>query len=234
MFENFIHGKLIVPSKSPKAIVIFYPPATGDKGHQLEEASRFKELNYASLLYNPPYRQNVAKGGLSGVDVEKELWKESRKIFPKVVQDLKKYFELNQIKIFVVGKNLGGSVAAYSIDQSVSCLVVTGSVPTLSLFWTTSQHPVAVESRKGISEQQLSRFQNETTVFDLTETIPNLNQKILIQFGTQDPWIEEQQAEELKNKIPKNAFIQWTDDDHVMAKESSLSLREKFLRDYCE
>lgn len=231
--ENFTHGKLIVPSKEPKALVIFYPPATGDKGHQLEEAKRFKELNYASLLYNPPYRQNADKGGLADINAEKELWREAREHFPKVVQDLKKYFGFNQMKILVVGKNLGGSVAAYSVDNTVSCIIITGSVPVLSMFWTTSEHPIALEARKGISNQHLKRFQEEMREFDLTETIPQLRPNILVQLGTRDPWIEKQQADVLKNKIQKNILIQWTDDDHIMAAEDTISQREKFFKE-CE
>lgn len=231
MDENFIYGNLIIPLEAPKVVVIFYPPATGDKGHQLEEANRLKELNYAALLYDPPYRKNTSKGGLADLNGEKELWKDAREQFPKVVQDLENYFGSKQMKIFVVGKNLGGSVAAYSIDSSVNCLIITGSVPMLSTFWTTSEHPVALEARKGISNPQLKRFQDEMREFDLTETIPLLRQKILVQLGTKDPWIEKQQSDVLKNKISKNTMVQWMDDDHVMAREDSVNQRRKFLKD---
>jgi hypothetical protein len=231
MDENFIHGKLIIPSDTPKALVIFYPPATGDKGHQAEEAKKLKELNYASLLYDPPYRKNMSKGGLADLNGEKELWKEAREHFPKVVQDFKKHLGSEQMKIFVVGKNIGGSVAAYSVDSSVNCLIITGSVPILSTFWVTSEHPVAREARKDISNQQLKRFQNEMKVFDLTETVLGLRQKVLIQLGTKDPWIEKQQADTLKNKISKNTMIQWIEDDHIMATENSVTQRQKFLKE---
>lgn len=67
--------------------------------------------------------------------------------------------------------------------------------------------------------------------YDLTETIPKVDKKILVQFGTKDPWIEKQQSDILKNKFNKNTLIQWIDDDHVMAGQDSVSRRQKFLQD---
>lgn len=230
MDANFTHGKLIIPSNTPKAVVIFYPPATGDKGHQLDEANRLKEIDYASLLYNPPYRLKTNQGGLADPSGEKDLWLEAKNQFPELVQDLKKLFGSEQLKIFVIGKNLGGSVAAYSIDKSVSCLIVTGSVPILSTFWITSPHPVAVEARKGLSTEQLNRFQEISSDFDLTKTIQQLTQKVLIQFGKNDPWIEKEQSEVLKKNSSKESFIQWIVDDHIMGQEESVNQRKKFLQ----
>ncbi len=136
----------------------------------------------------------------------------------------------NTIKFIVIGKNLGGSVAAYSINEFVDCLIVTGSVPILSKFWVSSSHPIAIASRKNLSKTTLEEFEMKTSEFDLIQSIQNLNtKKILIQFGTNDPWIEKESVQLLESKIKNNTLIQWVEDDHAMASTITAGLRKSFL-----
>lgn len=44
-------GQVVAPDlQAPKALVVFYPPATGDKGQQREEAGQLQDSGYVSLL----------------------------------------------------------------------------------------------------------------------------------------------------------------------------------------
>jgi hypothetical protein len=59
-------GKVIAGDvRTIKALVIFYPPATGDKGQQKDEALHLQSLGYVSLLYDPPYRDSSKEGGIA-------------------------------------------------------------------------------------------------------------------------------------------------------------------------
>jgi hypothetical protein len=165
----------------------------------------------------------------ANVQDEVALWELAKKEFPSVVQTAKKQFGDN-LKITVIGKNLGGSVAEYSVDDSVSCLIVAGSVPNLSTFWVSSAHPIAVEYRKGFSQTQLDEFQKTTSRFDLAQTIPKLDhKKILVQFGTKDPWIEKDSANSFVSKLREKKVVQWTDDDHAMASTRAAESRRQFI-----
>ena len=130
----------------------------------------------------------------------------------------------------MVGKNLGGSVASYAIDDSVSCLVATGSVPRLSRFWAESLFPVAVENRKGFSAKQISHFQAETRQFDLTESAARLPMRYLIQFGQNDPWIESQDVLALESKLTRPPLITWLNDGHAMSADPTVTARIEFIR----
>jgi hypothetical protein len=152
------YGELILPKQSEiKGFFIFYPPATGEKGQQESEAEGLLDLGIASLLYSPPYI-NSAKGGVADPSGEVELWKEAKSEFLELRQKIFDSFPSAKKNLFVIGKNLGGSVAANSIDTSVKCLIATGSVPVQSDFWVNSSHPVAVKARTGLSTIQLEKF----------------------------------------------------------------------------
>src|SRR4051812_11831765 len=81
-------GEWIEPDVTPLGAVLFYPPATGDKGPQREEALKLKNLGYASLLYRPPYlREEI--GGMADPAGERLLWAEAKREFPLVIDSIK-------------------------------------------------------------------------------------------------------------------------------------------------
>lgn len=226
-FSNF--GRLILPEGTkPRGLIIFYPPATGDKGHQLDEAVELTKSNFASLLYIPPYRE-MNQGGIGDLEGESELWSKAESEFKILLSEAKKNFGFISQDVGVVGKNLGGSVASFSTDDSIRCLIITGAVPVLSEFWVHSMHPVAVENRKGFSTLQLSEFEKMTTPFDLVNTVPQKKLRALTQFGKKDPWIESAQADLFTKKIIHTEGIKWTDDDHVMGALESVKQRRDFI-----
>lgn len=226
-FSEF--GRLILSKNSkPKGFIIFYPPATGEKGQQFIEASEFAKLNFASLLYDPSYRR-MDQGGIGDLNGESALWQKAESEFKLLVSEASKHFDFTPQDLAVIGKNLGGSVASFSNDGSVRCMVVTGSVPILSNFWVHSHHPVAVENRKGFSAHQLAEFEKQTAPFDLCNTIIKKEMPILIQFGKKDPWIESSQVEFLGNQMTNGNAIKWTDDDHAMNSLESVNQRREFV-----
>ena len=230
------YGSLIVPEKKEiRGAVIFYPPATGEKGQQRSEAERLSKLGIASFLYLPPYARKNNTGGFKNVPGEVELWREAKAEYGNLLKLLKDHFKNDSLQIAIVGKNLGGSVAAYSQDKNVTCAIVTGSVPLLSEFWVKSSHPVAVESRNGVTQSELEHFQKETSRFDLIHTVKEIPSKVLFQFGTQDPWIEKNQATRFEKSVSKETHkIEWIEDDHSMNSTQSIQNRIKFLNECFE
>ncbi len=226
-FSDF--GRLILTEDAkPRGLIIFYPPATGEKGQQFIEATNLAKLNFASLLYDPPYRR-TPQGGIEDLKGETELWLRAQSEFKIVLSKAKKYFDFTAQDIAVVGKNMGGSVASFATDDRIRCLVVTGSVPILSNFWIRSEHPVAVENRNGFSTSQLIEFENATALFDLVMTAPQKKIPTLIQFGKKDLWIETTQSKFFIEKLNQKQTIQWTEDDHAMNSRESVTQRNEFI-----
>jgi hypothetical protein len=172
--EDF--GEVLFPENIEKAqgFVIFFPPATGDKGQQLSEAKGLMNLNYICILYRAPYLA-IEGGGLAQPILEIEKWTETKKDFEKLQSLIFQSFPFLRDKLILVGKNLGGSMASMVANSAVKSLVITGSVPILSDFWCRSSHPVAVNLREGISSSIIEMFARRTEEFDLLRNLENLN-----------------------------------------------------------
>ena len=221
-------GQLILPQQTkPRGFIIFYPPATGEKGVQFKEAQAFANQDFACLIYNPPYRKSESRG-IIDTDGEISLWEEARAEYRIMATEIQNQFLCGEDKLACVGKNRGGSVAAFATSSTVGCLIVTGSIPILSSFWVESKHPVAAENRSGAPQSKLIEFKSKMSSFDLIHTIPTKKSKILIQFGTRDPWIEKDQVDIFSNAVLDKCIIQSTNDDHSMNSPDSLTQRMKF------
>lgn len=216
------HESIQLPDHpKPRALVIFFPPATGDNGAQREEAASLRDSGLATLLYEPPYlrarRGELPRGGPADPVAELSLWRLAR---AELAELLDSGFRADQVAL--CGKNLGGSVAAYAGAGRVRTLAVTGAVPRLSRFWAESMHPVALEQRQGFSPEQLQAYEAATREFDLTLTLPAF-ERTLVQLGSRDPWIEPVDTRALACEI------RWQDDDHSMSAEASVRERREFL-----
>jgi hypothetical protein len=216
------YGRLILPPSSEvRAFVVFFPPATGEHGQQEAEAKDLAASGIACLLYDPPYRR-MRQGGLADPAGELALWENAKSEFQVILCAVASDFPSASGRIAVVGKNLGGSVAAYSSSSAVQCLIVTGAVPALSEFWTRSAHPTAGDARQGLSTAQLEEFRRMTHHLDLRQSILSVRGSVLVQFGSRDPWIDSAQCQSM-------AHIEWLDDDHAMNASSSIENRRAFL-----
>jgi hypothetical protein len=229
-------GTLILPAaKSLKNFVVFYPPATGEKGQQKLEAEEFRKMGIGSLLYRPPYLRAgktkiLSPGGPGNIDGETALWNLSKKELTEILNGIHVDFGLKPDRVALVGKNLGGSVAAFAGASEVGCLIISGSAPQLSRFWIYSNHLVAQDFRKGFSPEQLSKFRSETRKFDLVSTLPACSAKVMVQLGYKDPWIEEDDAKDLIDSLRDKSQVEWIEDDHSMNGVKTRKQRQEFLK----
>jgi len=224
-------GEVILPEERPiKGFVVFFPPASGDKGQQKSEAQNLSSLGIASLLYVPPYRRPNSAGGPANIEGELKNWNDARSEYKEIIGIAQSDLGVSIEKNVVVGKNLGGSVGAFASLGITRCFIATGSVAQLSRFWSESNHPVAQEFRKNFSPQQMFEYRKAMTPFDLTVSLRNPPASSLVQFGSQDNWIEKIDVNALTDVIASRAEIQWTDDDHSMNSDQSRAQRFEFVK----
>lgn len=222
MSQNILEkfGKLFLPAgATPVGFALFYPPATGERGFQEQEASRLLIDGIGALLVEPPHAS--ARDRLS----DPKIWMDARADFAEILSALRAQFGLVSQKVAVIGKNLGGTIAAHvAAGEDIACLIVTGSIPRLSEFWSRSSHPVATRWREGLDPASIEAFVTAMRPFDLVENFGNSRARKLAQFGYKDDWVDAAEARLIRAS-------EWTADDHEMHGPASVERRLHFVRD---
>jgi hypothetical protein len=65
--------------------------------------------------------------------------------------------------------------------------------------------------------------------YDLTSSLCNIRIPVLLQFGTQDDWIDHRQVEEIQLVRAPEVTVKWYEDDHDMASDACSADRRKFF-----
>ena len=147
--------------------------------------------------------------GIQNPDKELEIWKLTCAELSLWVDLLLSQYQVNPERVIFIGRNLGGGIGGLwmTTEHRIYASLLTGAIPDLSNFWTTSLHPVALKAREGANKAQLDRFRSILLPTDLTETLPATKGKMLfLQYGKQDDWLTSKAVGALHTtaKQPKN------------------------------
>lgn len=248
IFDSALGLWILPQANTCKGFALFYPPATGDDGQQLEEALQLLEIGVASLLIEPPYRKEsylfYKQDPSAEIRMREETVIQAKQLFAGCTKGLERIHVQecltqlfnDRIPITIIGKNLGGSIAALvcanletaSRPRELTALIVTGAIPRLSKFWQTSMHPVAQEVRAKITAAQNQQLVEALRPYDLTELLPELVTPVFVQFGLEDPWIDKATANSLHGC--ESITVSWTGDGHAMHSIESRLGRREFLK----
>ena len=211
------------------ARAFYLPPATGFRQSLDDEFAILRQMKISAEVISPveidPALTKMARG-LANPLGEIAYWKRYVEIVENVILsgiDV-------QTPIFIVGFNLGGSLAAYSATTiSVSGLIIAGSIPRLTEFWANSEHPVAASARAAAAASALPNYCEKLRPYDLTSSLNGITIPVLLQFGNQDEWIDRSQVDELESLASSSMMIKWYEDGHDMAMNHCFHDRCQFL-----
>jgi hypothetical protein len=221
---------LKTPSDVVKDLAVFLPPATGQIRPLLQEGESLAGLGFSALVLRPPYVRaefSDYSRGITNPDGEIQFWDLNVHEINLMLQDTRDKHRLTGPTV-LLGKNLGGSYAAYAARTcSVDRLITFGSIPSLSKFWLSSLHPVAQKLRAQ-GQNLVETFSREVECLDLITSLNKSNAKKLLQYGHNDEWIDSLQKT-LVSAIPTEvSTVQWFHDDHEMNSLEALEDRSKY------
>jgi hypothetical protein len=220
------------PSDIVKDLAVFLPPATGQIQPLLQESESLAGLGLSVLVLIPPYVRAEFSGysrGITNPDGEIQFWDLNVHEIDLMIHDTRGKHRLTG-QTTLLGKNLGGSYAAYAARScSVDRLITFGSIPSLSKFWLSSLHPVAQKLR--VQGQNLvETFSREVERLDLITSLNKSKAKKLLQYGYADEWIDSSQKT-LVSDIPEMvSTVQWFHDDHEMNSLKARTERSKYCK----
>jgi hypothetical protein len=219
-FERFL------PEEVPfRGSLCVFPPAVGLEPGFALEAARYARLGISVLVWKAPYLRPLPPRGLQHPEAEEPFWNGLRQAFARDLDEEPSWKK--EAPVGFLGFNLGGSAAAH-VAQSfgASFVVVAGSVPRLSDFWIRSGHEAALRARaKGPFEEDA--FASAARPFDLTTSLASLSAPAFVQFGSRDPWIEPEQANELE--ALGRARVRWYDAEHGMLESDAADDRLDYI-----
>ena len=135
-------------------------------------------------------------------------------------------------RVVAVGRNNGGGQLAWSLAHGFTptAIVLVGAIPEISRYRKESHAPSAKLFRQSLKGQEEFSRIDEMIPLDITSSSnhwPNLT--CLLQFGYDDPYIDETSVDAIK-KLKKICRVGWLKDDHKMESEPALTQRWKFIK----
>ncbi len=136
-----------------------------------------------------------------------------------------------QAPLFGIGRNLGGSLLAYTAAHSpiFDGLVFTGAIPELSKFRASSAHESARKLRATLgTPQEIARLISLQPL-DLVASLEKIQpERCLVQVGTNDPWMDAAAMETFR-QLESTYQVQWLPDDHAMVSPATIAARWAFI-----
>jgi hypothetical protein len=229
---------LVSPAKGcvTRALLIFGHPASGDSTHFLAEALELAESGVRSYLLDFHFSGDGADpANLRNPEREIAF---RRKCVSRVAHASTFLLSLHEnertgyFPLIYVGKNFGAFIGglAPSFDSRITHFLLTAGLPDLTDFYVTSDHPVARKARAGVSREQLARYRELTDFLNPVKTLPKSSEKeIFFQFGSSDPWIDENTAYQFINAAPGKKQMMLYEDGHNLECLKARSDRMDFI-----
>lgn len=134
-------------------------------------------------------------------------------------------------RVAAIGRNNGGGQLAWAAARNLLLdgIVLVGAIPEISRYRRESKAPSAVKFRDSLkNSEELDRIVS-MKVMDIIATSQYIAaDRCLIQFGSQDPYIDET-ATDAAETLAKRFQVTWLNDDHAMESKVTLAQRWDFI-----
>jgi pimeloyl-ACP methyl ester carboxylesterase len=226
------------PVKNPP-LIFFLHSATGHaRMFQGADLPLLQERGCACVALEAPYarsRNSVQRRGLLDARNERCLWDQTVEELAIALDEALDRWHCDPGRVAFVGLNLGGSIGAYWIAKGapVRAAIFTGTVPDLTDFWLSAEHPVA-QAARAQDGVDLPAYENRMRETDILSTVPKFNRvSTLLQFGAQDPWITPQSRAKAEAALGAIPYVRMSlvEDDHEMRSTASIKGRVSFLEE---
>lgn len=134
-------------------------------------------------------------------------------------------------QIGAIGRNNGGGQLAWALGRwnIIEAAVLVGAIPEISLYRKESNAPSAVKFRHSLSNsQEFERIDNLQLLDIVSSSKKWMNIKCLMQFGHNDPYIDETAISAI-NALAQQFQVEWLDDEHAMVSAKAINQRWNFL-----
>ncbi len=133
-------------------------------------------------------------------------------------------------RIAAIGRNNGGGQLAWAAARglAIDAMALVGAIPEISRYRRESNAPSAQKFRQSLAgEAEWARI-SEMRPLDIITISKFIKCPCLLQFGRNDPFIDET-ATEAAEILGKRFPVEWLDDDHAMVSPDTLRQRWDFL-----
>lgn len=222
--------------KGPWPAVLFLHPAISSKDHFLEDARALAKQGIASLLIDAPMaRPDPWKqvGSIAKPEVERELYIHTVKDLRRSLDFLLAEREVDNKRIAFVGQGYGASLGGVlaGVDKRCMAYVLIAGIPNLSQFWERSTRPIALEARKTITQEQITRYVESTREFAAVNFIGKAAPAALFfQFAKWDNWVTKAMALQFYDAASSPKKIRFYDTDQKFTAPESKTEYMEWIR----
>ena len=235
---GMVTGRAVLAGDSSKRpLVIFLQPAERHVDRQLDEALHVAEQGFAIAVLDSP----TARPEPWRAEEDHAAKNHNRDILRQYVVDVRRFIDLifddpriHNERISIVGKNMGGGVAAIlsDVEHRAGCFVIQAAIPELGKFWVHADHPVAAGVRAKIDSARLTEHAEETAVTDaLNHVGARPDKSVLYQWGRHDDWLTEEQAEAMVAQTTGDVSSLWYAEGHNLLSTEVLEDCTRWLRE---